>query len=190
MFAHSEKTAAHPAPNFPCGQVQKVSFLLPFASEQTRQRKLKMNGFCSFLQLCMLLTLDSNHQEEIIPLFFQRHCQQFNRQCLNLCPLEALLVGSLYCSVWVHWHGCLSLWSVLTLLWQPAQRYECSGWFTEKQRWGQIWPIIGIKCDTDIIYSLDIRQTAPIHITDSYPRSLCWTVIVLRGNLRQSACVS
>lgn len=168
MFAHSEETAAHPAPNFPRGYVQKVSFLLPFASEQTRQRKLKMNGFCSFLQFYMLLTLDLNHQEEIIPLFFQRHCQQFNRQCLNLCPLEALLVGSLYCSVWVHWHSCLSLWSVRTLLWQLEQRYKCSGWFTEKQRRGKSDPsLVSNVILTSFIHWISDRRrrsTSLIHI--------------------------
>lgn len=143
MFAHSEcKLQPIPLLISPVAKSKRshFCFLLPQNKHVRGSRKWMASAvFCSF---DMLLTLDLNHQEEIIPLFFQRHCQQFNRQCLNLCPLEALLVGSLYCSVWVHWHSCLSLWSVRTLLWQLVQRYECSGWFTEKQRWGRSDPLL------------------------------------------------
>lgn len=114
IFACSEQTAARPTLNFLCDKVQKGVI---FASFCLRTNTSEEAGNECFLQFYMLLTLGWDHQEEIIPLLCQLHCQWFKRQrfdvggfCLNLCPVKALFVASFYCAAWIHLEQlCLSL---------------------------------------------------------------------------------
>lgn len=114
IFARSEQTAARPTLNFLCDKVQKGVI---FSSFCLRTNTSEEAGNECFLQFYMLLTLGWDHQEEIIPLLCQLHCQWFKRQrfdvggfCLNLCPVKALFVASFYCTAWIRLEQlCLSL---------------------------------------------------------------------------------